>query len=175
MQKDLISNQFHDIEKSRDLLKASVDKFIPYDVEHIYTPDELEYYDSLSFRFEKCVELTLNFFRSLELFLDLQQSDTMRDRLLAMQKIEIVDEIDFWKEARLLRNKVAHAYLPDEIKDIYQKIFDSSQKIFATIERIKVYLTTRVEKKEQAVNESKGTHGDDKESEEKVEKVSFKK
>lgn len=143
MQKDLISDQFSDIEKTRDLLKASVDKYVPYDVEHIYTPDELEYYDSLSFRFEKGVELTIHFFRTLELFLYAKQSDTLRDRLLVMQKLEIIEDIDFWMDARLLRNKIAHAYLPDEIRDIYQEIFDSSKKIFTTIEQIKKYLADK--------------------------------
>jgi hypothetical protein len=128
---------------ARDLLKASVDKYVPYDVEHIYTPDELEYYDSLSFRFKKCVELTIHFFRTLELFLYAKQSDTLRDRLLVMQKLEIIEDIDFWMDARLLRNKIAHAYLPDEIKDIYQEIFESSKKIFTTIEQIKKYLADK--------------------------------
>ena len=143
MRKDLISDQFSDIEKTRGLLKSSVDKYVPYDVEHIYTPDELEYYDSLSFRFEKCVELTIHFFRTLELFLYAKQSDTLRDRLLVMQKLEIIEDIDFWMDARLLRNKIAHAYLPDEIRDIYREIFDSSKKIFSTIEQIKKYLADK--------------------------------
>lgn len=150
MEKDLMSRQFSDIEKARTLLRASIDKFVPYDADHIYTPGELEYYDSLSFRFEKCVELTINFFRTLELFLYARQSDTLRDRLLVMQKLEIVESIDFWMTARLLRNKIAHAYLPGEIKDIYQEIFNSSKKIYVTIERIKKYLTGLEEKKEAA-------------------------
>jgi len=150
MEKDLISRQFNDVEKAKTLLQASVDKFAPYDVDHVYTPGELEYYDSLSFRFEKCVELAINFFRTLELFLYARQSDTLRDRLLVMQKLEIVDSIDFWMDARLLRNKISHAYLPGEIKDIYQEIFNSSKKIFVTIERIKKYLADRDEKKEAA-------------------------
>lgn len=141
MEKNLIFNQFSDLEKSTVLLQASVKKYVPYDIGHIYTPDELEPYDSLSFRFEKCVELILNFFRSMELFLYAKQSDTLRDRLLAMQKLEIVEDIDSWMEARLLRNKIAHAYLPEEIKDIYQQVYDGSGEIFAVTQRLKAYLS----------------------------------
>lgn len=148
MEKDLISNQFNDVEKTKTLLQASLNKFVPYDVDHIYTPGELEYYDSLAFRFEKCVELTINFFRTLELFLYAKQSDTLRDRLLVMQKLEIIEDIDSWMKARLLRNKIAHAYLPDEIRDIYQEILNSSNKIFVTIERIKKYLAAKTENKQ---------------------------
>ena len=56
MEKDLIFKQFSDFKKTRDLLFASTNKYEPYDTEHIYTAYELEYYDSLSYRFEKCVE-----------------------------------------------------------------------------------------------------------------------
>lgn len=152
MEKDLIFKQFSDVKKTRDLLHSSTNKYEPYDTGHIYTADELEYYDSLSYRFEKCVELTLNFFRTLELFVESKQSDTLRDRLLEMQKIEIIDEIDFWMEARLLRNKIAHAYLPEEIRDIYEEIFNSSNRIFATIDRIDNFLSKKIENNETQSN-----------------------
>lgn len=51
-------------------------------------------------------------------------------------------------EARLLRNKIAHTYIPEEIKDIYQEIHDSSQEIFNTIDRIKKYLAEQAGKEE---------------------------
>ena len=146
MDKELIFKRLSDLNKSTVLLQASVNKYEPYDIDHIYTADELEYYDSLSYRFEKCVELTLNFFRTLELFFESKQSDTLRDRLLEMQKLEIIDDIDFWMEARLLRNKIAHAYLPEEIRDIYKEIFSSSIKIFTTIDGIKTFLSEKNKK-----------------------------
>ena len=46
-----------------------------------------------------------------------------------MQKLNIIDAIDFWMEARLLRNKIAHTYVPEELKDIYNEIFEKSQVI----------------------------------------------
>jgi len=82
----------------------------------------LEYYDSLAFRFEKSVELFLHFFKGLESYYSGKISDTLRDRLLFVQKLKIIESIDFWIEARLLRNKVAHVYLPEQLKAIYQEI-----------------------------------------------------
>ncbi len=119
---------------------ASVKKFSPYKVEEKYTPEELEYYDSLSFRFEKSIEMILSVFKGLELFLYAKGSDTLRDRLLVMQKLEIVDTIDFWMEARILRNKIAHSYLPELLREIYDEIIDKSQLIFDSAERIQKYL-----------------------------------
>ena len=147
MEKDLIFKQFNDLKKASALLQSAVDKYEPYDLEHIYSADELEFYDALSFRFEKCVELILNFFRTMELFFESRQSDTLRDRLLLMQKFEIVEDIDSWMEARLLRNKIAHAYLPEEIKDIYQEIFNGAERIIVTIDKISLFLSKKIKAK----------------------------
>jgi len=143
MERELIVKQFSDLRKAVFLLRSSVDKYEPYDLEHIYSADELEFYDSLSFRFEKCVELTLNFFRTLELFVQSKQSDTLRDRLLQTQKLGIIKEIDFWMKARLLRNKIVHAYLPEDIKEIYQSIFEAASEICATIDRLNGYFSKK--------------------------------
>lgn len=140
MQKDLISREFEDLKSAVNLLKASVKKYIPYNSEKIYAPNELECYDSLSFRFEKTIELMLNFFKGLEIFLYSTNSDTLRDRLLIMQKIKLVDNIEFWMEARLLRNKIAHAYLPEELKDIYEEIINKSQVVFGSFKKIEKYI-----------------------------------
>ena len=140
MQKDLILREFEDIKSAVNLLKASVGKYIPYNSEKIYAPNELECYDSLSFRFEKTIELMLNFFKGLEIFLYSTDSDTLRDRLLIMQKIELVDNIEFWMEARLLRNKIAHAYLPEELKDIYKDIINKSQVVIESFKKIEKYI-----------------------------------
>lgn len=131
MQKDLILIEFEDLKKVVNLLKASVNKFVPYDTQKIYTPDELEYYDSLSFRFEKSIELSLNFFKGLEIFMNFETSDTLRDRLLMMQKIDIIDDLAFWIEARILRNKVAHAYFPEQLKRVLKKIVNKLIKTVA--------------------------------------------
>lgn len=53
MQKDLILQEFEDLKGAVILLNGSIKKFKPYKTRKIYTPDELEYYDSLSFRFGK--------------------------------------------------------------------------------------------------------------------------
>jgi hypothetical protein len=65
VQRELILREFNDLNKAVSLLKASIRKFKPYRIRKIYTPLELEYYDSLAFRFGKTVELFLHFFKGL--------------------------------------------------------------------------------------------------------------
>lgn len=140
MQKDLIFQEVEDFKKAVVLLKASIKKFKPYKARKIYTPDELEYYDSLSFRFEKSIELALSFFKGLEIFAYAKTSDTLRDRLLIMQRLNIIDDIDFWLEARMIRNKIAHTYITEELKDLYNEVYKKSKIIFKTLNRIEVYV-----------------------------------
>ena len=52
MQSDLILKEYNDLKKAVNLLNASIKKYKPYKVRKIYTPVELEYYDSLACRFE---------------------------------------------------------------------------------------------------------------------------
>jgi hypothetical protein len=136
----LILKEYNDLKKAAYLLKASIRKFKPYKVRKIYTPLELEYYDSLAFRFEKAVELFLHFFKGLELYLSGKISDTLRDRLLFIQKLGIVDNIDFWIQARLLRNKVAHDYLPEQLKEIYQEIYKNSKTLMKHMNNIEKFM-----------------------------------
>jgi len=148
MQSVLIFKEFNDLKKAIYLLKSSVKKFKPYKVKKNYTPVELEYYDSLAFRFEKAVELFLHFFKGLELYHSGKVNDTLRDRLLFMQKLKIIDSIDFWIEARLLRNKVAHDYLPEQLKDIYQEIHNNSLFMLGYMNNIEGHMKT-VKKREE--------------------------
>lgn len=140
MRSDLISKELEDLKNALTLLQASIKKFTPYKIRKVYTPDELEYYDSLSFRFEKSIELMLSFFKGIEIFAYAKTSDTLRDRLLVMQKLNIIDDIDFWFEARTLRNRIAHTYIREELKDIYEEIYKKSKIIFKTFKRIENYL-----------------------------------
>ena len=142
MQSDLILKEFNDLKKAVYLLKSSIRKFKPYKVRKNYTPVELEYYDSFAFRFEKSVELFLHFFKGLESYLSGKISDTLRDRLLFIQKLNIIDSIDFWIEARLLRNKVTHDYLPEQLKDIYQEIHKKSKSMLIYMSNIEKHMKT---------------------------------
>lgn len=50
-----------------------------------------------------------------------------------------------WVEMRLLRNKIAHTYLPGELKNIYGKVIDFASEIVQTVERVKKFLDMQSE------------------------------
>lgn len=141
MRKEFIQQNFKDLQKAASLLAGSVKKYKPYAPKVKYTPKQMEYYDALSFRYEKTVEVALYFFRSLEIYLYSAESDTLRNRLLTMEKLGIIDSAEKWLEVRLLRNRVAHAYLPAELKVIYAKIIKFSDLILKDFSRADTYVS----------------------------------
>lgn len=79
-----------------ELVKASLGKLSPYDAEHDYTADEREPYDALCDRFVRAVEVGLKFFRSFERYQFGEDSETLRDLLNRMEKLEIISSVEQW-------------------------------------------------------------------------------
>ena len=104
------------------LVQASLDKLASYDATRNYSSDESEPYDALSDRFIRAVEISLKFFRSYERLQFAEESDTLRDRLNRMEKLELISSVEQWFNMRDVRNRIVHDYLPNEIKQMYDDI-----------------------------------------------------
>ncbi|MCK5374211.1 MAG: nucleotidyltransferase substrate binding protein [Alphaproteobacteria bacterium] len=106
-------------DKTYQLLTASVKKTTEYDVNKNYSPDEVEPYDAFSDRFMRTVETAIKFFRNYEYYLQAEQSQTLRDGLHQMEKLDLISNIDIWLEMRDIRNRIVHDYVPEKIAEMY--------------------------------------------------------
>ena len=106
------------------LVEASLKTTGPYAPHKNYTPKELEPYDALSDRFIRAVEICLKFFRGYERLLFAESSDTLRDTLNRMAKIRLISSTELWLRMRDVRNRIVHAYLPENIGKIYADIMN---------------------------------------------------
>jgi hypothetical protein len=104
------------------LVQASLGKLTPYDATRHYSASESEPYDALSDRFIRAVEISLKFFRSYERLQFAEESDTLRDRLNRMEKLELISSVEQWFNMREVRNRIVHDYLPNEVKHMYDDI-----------------------------------------------------
>ena len=104
------------------LVEASVNRVKPYQVDKQYTPQELEPYDALSDRFVRAVETSIKFFRSYEILMFAETSETLRDQLNRMEKLNLITETSTWMAMRDVRNRIVHDYLPEDVQLIYQEI-----------------------------------------------------
>ena len=125
----LTQQAFEDWRSAGCLLEDSLGRYTPYDRHKKYTPQEMEFYDSLSFRYTKALEAAFYSFKSIELELTGKSSEFLRDQLLKMEKINIITSTDEWMEARKLRNKMAHSYQPEELEKIYAQVIVFSRML----------------------------------------------
>lgn len=131
--------------KATALYLHSARKVRPFDPERQYSPDELEPYDALVTRFERTIEVFLKFFRTIELFETAESGSTVRDCLGLMCKLGIITDVELWMEMREVRNRIAHDYVPDRIKGIYDLLTTTYEPhITRTLAAARAYLTASV-------------------------------
>lgn len=105
-----------------ELLEASLNSIKPYNVNTYYSPKEREPYDALCDRYIRAVEICIKFYKSYELLMYGEQSDTLRDLLNRMEKLLLVSSVRLWIRMREVRNRIVHDYLPEQIQEMYDSI-----------------------------------------------------
>ena len=130
------------INKTLDSMVLVIDSILnykDYDESMDYTPKEREPYDALSDRFIRCVEMCIKCFKSYDLYLSGEISNTFRDLLNNMDKMELISSVDLWFDMRAVRNRIVHDYFPGQITRIYQSIVGDFYKEIADL-RLKLEL-----------------------------------
>jgi len=105
-----------------NLVEASLHGLNNYDINRQYNPKELEPYDALSDRFIRTVETSIKFFKTYEYYLNAASSESFRDLLNNMEKLNIISSVGIWVDMRDIRNRVVHDYLPQQVKEIHDLI-----------------------------------------------------
>ena len=120
--KIIANNIYKKVIKTITLVNASLENLEPYNSEIEYSPLESMPYDALSGRFIRSVEMCSKFFRIYERMILGDSSDTYRQLLNNMSKIQLISSVDLWLDMKDVRNRIVHDYLPDETKQIFDDI-----------------------------------------------------
>lgn len=120
------------------LVEASLKRVGRFDVNADYSPREREPYDALCDRFTRAVETAIKFFRTYEKQMYAEYSETIRDLLHRMEKLEMISSLEIWMKMRDIRNRIVHDYLPEEIQDIYDSVMgEMGKNLLALKEKIR--------------------------------------
>ena len=134
--KEILKFNIEKLKRAVKLIETLLNKLKPFPLKGSYTSDELEPYDALSGRFIRAVEVCIKTFRSYEFYMFGEVSQTFRDLLNNMAKLDIISDIDLWFEMRNVRNRIVHDYLPEKIKEIYDDImFKYSKELIKVKEK----------------------------------------
>lgn len=122
-----------------DVLLYSFDKCSRIGLKQAYQPEELESFESFTGRFARLSDILIQkIFRLID-EIDLETQGTVRDRINRAEKKELIGSSETFVEIRLVRNDIAHEYLPEAIHETFAKVLELTPALLDSVERVKAY------------------------------------
>ncbi|MGH2575957.1 MAG: hypothetical protein ACRDFC_09695 [Ignavibacteria bacterium] len=140
---ELLNYELALLNKATEILKYSFEKCKNLEGKKEFSLNELDNLESLTSRFARLSDLLIQkIFRLID-GIELEDSGTIRDRINRAEKRNIIDSADILTEIRILRNNIAHEYLPEAITEIYKNVIKYTPNLLkfceATISFCKKY------------------------------------
>ena len=127
------------MESATDVLLHSYRQCKEMEIKQEYTYDELDKIEAFTSRFARLSDLLIQkIFRLIDR-IDLEDTGTVRDRIYRAEKKGLIADADVFIEIRVLRNDIAHEYLPDAMREIYRKVLELSPHLMDSVQRVKDY------------------------------------
>lgn len=131
-----------DIEKAVDALTYSRNKCRTIDQLNENDLEVMESFEALATRFARASDLlTQKVLKSLFIILQ-EEAPTLIDRANFLAKLKIISSADTLLNIREIRNQIAHEYVTEDIKSLYQDIIDYTPALIETIKHLKLYVKT---------------------------------
>ena len=129
-----------DIEKAVDALTYSRDKCRTIDQLNENDLEVMESFEALAARFARASDLlTQKVLKSLFIILQ-EEAPTLIDRVNFLAKLNIIPSADTLLNIQEIRNQIAHEYVTDDIKSLYQDIIDYTPGLIETIHHLKNFI-----------------------------------
>ncbi|MFQ5685585.1 MAG: nucleotidyltransferase substrate binding protein [Candidatus Scalindua sp.] len=138
-QRYITEKAFKDVFNAIGLVEASLSDLPLFEVGKDYTPKQREPYDALSDRFIRSVEISIKFFRCYEKLMYGENSDTLRDVLNKMEKLNLISSVILWMQMRDVRNRIVHDYLPEVVAEIYRSIAGEFATELSSLKRKEIH------------------------------------
>jgi len=120
--KKLLQKELQLLEDASQILHYSFNKCTRIGHKAEYSQEELESFESLCSRFARLSDImTQKIFRLLA-DIALEQPGTVRDRINRAEKWNLIESAETFVEIRIVRNNIAHEYLPEAIRDIFKTV-----------------------------------------------------
>lgn len=104
-----------------------------------FTEDQLIELEALTSRFSRVSDLLIQkVFKTIDV-LDGTTPGTVRDRLLEAEKKGLITSADEFMQIRLVRNRIAHEYEIDDLKDIFVFAFKNSNLLVYAVKKAEQY------------------------------------
>ena len=136
---ELLNNEIKLLENSVATFVASYEKCKKIGLKKEYNFGELESFDSFSSKFARTSDIFTQKVLKTIFFILRENTITFIDRANLAEKLCLITSADDLIEIRDLRNLIAHEYIPENIINLYQDIFNLSEPLLKSIEMTKKY------------------------------------
>jgi hypothetical protein len=135
----LLEHDLKILHDAREVLEYSFTKCCRMGIKETYEPEELESFESFTGRFARLSDILIQKLFRLVDELDLDSSGTVRDRINRAEKKGLIASSDVFVEIRMVRNDIAHEYLPEAIHDIFGKVMTLTPHLMDGVARTMAY------------------------------------
>lgn len=137
--KKLLQQELQLLDDASQVLAYSFNKCSKIGLKTDFSPEELESFESLCSRFARLSDiLTQKIFRLLA-EIALEQPGTVRDRINRAEKWNLIETAEEFVAIRIVRNDIAHEYLPEAIRDIFKKVMVLTPALLKSVDLTKSY------------------------------------
>lgn len=137
--KVVLKSEIEILEKAGNVLKHSLDKCSNIKVKETYSEEEMDLLELLTARFARLSDILIQKILRLLDEIELESSGTVRDRINRAAKKGAVINAEKLIEIRVLRNQIAHEYLPEEVVLIFGKVLESAPLLLNDCELAQKY------------------------------------
>jgi len=145
MNREFLDQQLQLADKAAEVLRLSyerISKRLPLPVE--LADDVLIELDALTSRFARMADILIQkVFRAVDA-LELVDEGSMLDRLNRAEKRGLISTAQQWREIRLLRNQIAHEYVLNDLRELFEQTIANAPELLLTLDRVKHFAGTKL-------------------------------
>lgn len=120
-------------------LERSYAKCLEIGLKDEYSADEFDIFETLTSRYARVVDILIHkVFRSIDT-VELIDGGTMIDVVNRAHKRGFIESVDEIRQIKDLRNEIAHEYIMEDMKDIFNETFHFTPKLMDIINHTKLY------------------------------------
>lgn len=136
---ELLKEELKILKDAGQVLAYSYENCKKIGIKENYSHEELEKFESLTSRFARLSDILIQkVFRLID-EIDLETQGTVRDRINRAEGKELISKASDFIEIRVLRNDIAHDYLPEEVMNIFKNVLVWTPCLLESIEKVTRY------------------------------------
>lgn len=137
---EYLFKELEDLLNATKVLRFSYEKTELYVNKEEFTPNEENDIEAFTSRFARLSDMIVQKTLRLIYAIEDEKVETVRDRIMKAEKMELIESAAKLIEIRRLRNEIAHDYAGKRLEEIFKLASSHCETLFDTVDRIEKYI-----------------------------------